>query len=63
MGRQRLGLELAAHGEGRDCLEDGEGRAALAGRGEVTDADLVAGEGQGALGPGLDREEIGRAHV
>lgn len=62
MGRQRLGLELAAHGEGRDCLEDGEGRAALAGRGEVTDADLVAGEGQGALGPGLDRE-IGRAHV
>lgn len=60
-GVERLGLELASHGEGRDGLEYGEGRAALAGRREVADADLVAGEGQGPLGPGLNRENLGLA--
>lgn len=58
MGRERLGLELASHGEGRDCLQDGEGRAPLAGRREVADADLVAGERQGPLGPRLNRENL-----
>ena len=58
MGRERLGLELASHGEGRDCLQDAEGRAALAGGREVADADLVAGERQGPLGPELHRENL-----
>lgn len=44
-----LGLELAADGERGDGLQDGEGRAPLAGRREVADAYLVAGEGEGVV--------------
>lgn len=59
-----LGLDFAADGERGDGLEDGEGRAPLAGRGEVIDAYLAAvGEGQAlALAAAViigDRKRLG----
>lgn len=65
MGRHRLGLELASHGEGRDGLKGGEGRAPPAGGREVTDADLVAGEREPALGSlsHLEHLHLAEEHV
>lgn len=49
-----LGEDLAPDGEGGDGLKHGEGRAPLAGRGEVVDADLVAGEGESLVLGGVN---------
>jgi hypothetical protein len=58
VGRHRLSLELASHGERRDGLQGGEGRAPRACRREVADADLVSWEREPALESLLHREHL-----
>lgn len=49
-----FGLDFAWDGEGGDGVEDGEWRAPLAGRGQVTDANLVVWELEGLVLCGED---------
>jgi hypothetical protein len=59
VGKDGLGLELASHGEGRNCLEEGDRWAPLAGRREVDDVDLsLLGNGRVPTGSALIEKTI-----
>lgn len=60
---RRGGLELAADGEGRNGLEDREGRATLALRRDVVDSNLVVRELEALLVIDRDCVELSQARV